>query len=88
MDNATTKKNSMKELVAVKTRNEKHYWTRIGVAYENQDGSWNLRFDYLPADLNGTTVQLRDFNLREGGIAPLAGSPPEEEEQGIAGQPF
>ena len=76
------KKNTMKQLVAVKTRNEKHYWTRIGVAYENQDGSWNLRFDYLPADLNGTTVQLRAFPAR------TDGSPAEDEERGIGAQPF
>jgi len=80
----------MKQLVAVKTRNEKHYWTRIGVAYENHDGSWNLRFDYLLADLANTTIQLRDFVQREGGSNPTgdAGSPREEEEQGIAAQPF
>jgi hypothetical protein len=57
------------------------YSTRIGVAYENQDGSRNLRFDYLPADLNGTTVQLRDFP------APTDGSPIEDEERGIGAQP-
>lgn len=51
---------NMKQLVAVVTRNDKSYWTRIGVAYENSDGSWNLRFDYLPTDV-GTTIQLRDF---------------------------
>jgi hypothetical protein len=52
--------------VGVVTRNEKSYWTRIGVAYENSDGSWNLKFDYLPADLGATTVQLRDIR-RVGG---------------------
>ncbi len=82
MEKATTKKNTMKQLVAVKTRNEKHYWTRIGVAYENHDGSWNLRFDYLPADVNGTTVQLRDFQRRDG--AEDEGSP----DHGISAQPF
>ncbi len=77
------KKNSMKQLVAVKTRNDNHYWTRIGVAYENQDGSWNLRFDYLPADLANTTIQLRDFR-RDGGN----GIDDEAEQQGISAQPF
>ncbi len=76
------KRNTMKQLVAVKTRNEKNYWTRIGVAFENADGSWNLRFDYLPADLNGTTVQLRDSHAR------TDGSPVEDEERGVAAQPF
>jgi hypothetical protein len=27
----------------------------------NRDGSWNLRFDYLPARLGETTIQLREF---------------------------
>jgi len=77
-----SKKNTKKQLVAVKTRNEKQYWTRIGVAYENQDGSWNLRIDYLPADLNGTTVQLRDFQRRDG--ADDESGP----EHGIVANPF
>jgi hypothetical protein len=58
-------KKKMKQLVAAIERGEgdekKSFWTRIGVAFENRDGSWNLRFDYLPANMNGTTVQLRDF---------------------------
>ena len=26
---------------------EKGFWTRIGTAFQNHDGSWNLRFDYV-----------------------------------------
>jgi hypothetical protein len=37
---------------------EKGFWTRIGTAFQNQDGSWNLRFDYLPTD-RGVTIQMR-----------------------------
>ena len=37
---------------------EKGFWTRIGTAFQNQDGSWNLRFDYLPTDPTAT-VQMR-----------------------------
>ena len=43
----------------------KTYWTTIGVAFENRDGSYNLRYDYLPADLARTTIQLRDFDAKE-----------------------
>jgi hypothetical protein len=75
------KKNSMKQLVAVKTRNEKNYWTRIGVAFENADGSWNLRFDYLPTD-PATTIQLREFQTRDDGRGA------EDEEPGVAAAPF
>ncbi len=37
---------------------DKGFWTRIGTAFENRDGSWNLRFDYLPTDPSAT-VQMR-----------------------------
>ena len=37
---------------------EKGFWTRIGTAFQNQDGSWNLRFDYLPSDPSAT-IQMR-----------------------------
>lgn len=36
---------------------EKGFWTRIGTAFQNQDGSWNLRFDYLPSDPT-VTIQI------------------------------
>ena len=41
-------------------KDKKSYWTQIGAAFENRDGSWNLVFNYLPADLRYTTIQLRD----------------------------
>lgn len=63
----STKK--MMQLVAVVERGEgedkKGYWTRIGAAFENRDGSWNLRFDYLPARMAETTIQMRPANERE-----------------------
>jgi len=44
---------------------KKSWWTRIGVAFQNSDGSWNLRFDYVPARLGETTIQLREFSPKE-----------------------
>jgi hypothetical protein len=44
---------------------KKSHWTALGVAFENRDGSWNLRFDYLPARPGETTIQLRDFESKE-----------------------
>ena len=38
---------------------KKTWWTRIGAAFRNRDGSINLRFDYLPARPD-TTIQLRE----------------------------
>jgi hypothetical protein len=43
---------------------EKGFWTRIGTAFQNQDGSWNLRFDYLPTDRTAT-VQMRPMRSGE-----------------------
>jgi hypothetical protein len=44
---------------------KKTWWTKIGVGFQNRDGSWNLRFDYLPARLADTTIQLREFDPKE-----------------------
>ena len=43
---------------------EKGFWTRIGTAFQNQDGSWNLRFDYLPTDRT-VTIQMRPMRTGE-----------------------
>jgi hypothetical protein len=56
-----------KDIVAVVNRSGKSYWTRIGVAFENVDSSWTLRFEYLPTS-GGTTIQLRE--PRSGERAP------------------
>jgi hypothetical protein len=59
----------MMQLVAVVERQvgdtKKGYWTKIGVAFENKDGSWNLRFDYLPSRMADTTIQMRAFDPKE-----------------------
>ena len=62
---------NMMQIVAVIERNandpekKKSYWNRIGVAFQNKDGSWNLRFDYLPANMAQTTIQLREMDKKE-----------------------
>ena len=49
---------------------EKGFWTRIGTAFENQDHSWNLRFDYVPTDPTAT-VQMRPVSsAQEGAPTP------------------
>ena len=61
--------NKMMQIVAVVERGEgeekKNWWTRIGVAFQNRDGSWNLRFDYVPARMAETTIQLRDLESKD-----------------------
>ena len=44
---------------------EKNFWTRIGTAFENKDGSWNLLFDYIPTSPD-TTIQMREPKTPEG----------------------
>lgn len=59
----------MKQIVAVVERGEgpeaRKFWMRVGVTFENRDGSWNLRYDYVPTSAT-TTVQLRAFEEHEG----------------------
>jgi hypothetical protein len=66
-----TNSKNMKQLVAAVERGEgeakKTFWSRIGVAFENRDGSWNLLFDFLPSRVAETTIQLRDFSSRDQG---------------------
>jgi len=61
--------NKMMQIVAVVERGEgeekKNWWTRIGVAFQNRDGSWNLRFDYLPARMAETTIQVRELEPKD-----------------------
>lgn len=40
----------------------KSRWTTIGTAFQNKDGSFNLRFEYMP--VIGATVQIRPFAKR------------------------
>ena len=56
------------QLVAAVERGQgedkKSFWTRIGTAFPNKDGSYNLRFDYLPTD-PGTTIQFREVQPKK-----------------------
>lgn len=54
-------KKNTKALFGITERNGKSYWTRIGVAVENRDGSFNLIFNFLPSDPQ-TRLQMRDID--------------------------
>ncbi len=41
----------------------KSRWTTLGTAFQNKDGSFNLRFEYMP--VTGATVQIRPFSKRD-----------------------
>ena len=61
----------------VEGRDGKSFWTRVGVAFVNRDGSWNLKLDAIPT--NGTLqVRDREFEDRKPDDSPGArrGSPP------------
>jgi hypothetical protein len=53
-----------KEIFGVVDRGEQSFWTRIGVAFMNNDGSLNLLFNFTPTDPQ-TTIQIRDPRPRE-----------------------
>jgi hypothetical protein len=74
-----------KQLVAVVQRGETSYWTRIGVAFENRDGSFNRRFDFVPT-APGTTIQLREFRVRPEEVATVEDVA--DHGQGIPATPF
>ena len=38
---------------------KKGIWARIGSAFQNKDGSWNLKFDLLPTN-HAMTIQMRE----------------------------
>lgn len=62
-----TNKNKMQIVAAVERGdgdNKKSYWTRIGIAFENKDGSYNMLFDYFPTNPR-STIQLRPFDPQD-----------------------
>ena len=65
---STVSRDHMMQILAVIERgegdNKKAFWTRIGVAFQNRDQSWNLRFDFVPARMGETTIQLRPFDAK------------------------
>ena len=56
----------MKDIFGVVQREgqEKAWWTKIGVAFENKDGSLNLKLDFFPTS-GETTIQIREQRPRE-----------------------
>ena len=52
----------MKLVYAITERGERSYWTRIGVAYTNRDGSLNIKLDAVPVS---GTMQVREWTRRD-----------------------
>ncbi len=63
-DTAIGPKRRYKEVWLVEDRREgKSIWTRVGVAFENADGSFNIRLSALP--IGGGRLNMRDPMERE-----------------------
>lgn len=60
MENAshTHTETKMKVVYTITERGDRSFWTRIGVAYVNRDGSLSVKLDAIP--VNGT-MQIRDW---------------------------
>lgn len=57
-------KRRFKEVWLVEDRREgKSVWTRVGTAFENADGSWNIRLSAMP--VAGGRLNMRDPVARE-----------------------
>ena len=57
-----------KEVLTVVERDGKSYWTKVGAAFENRDGSWSVVLDAIP--VNGR-LQIREpFKDRPRGDRP------------------
>ncbi len=49
--------NQHKEVLTVVERDGKSYWTKVGAAFQNRDGSWSVVLDAIP--VNGR-LQIRE----------------------------
>jgi hypothetical protein len=54
----------MKVVWMIVERGDKSFWTRIGVGFENRDGSVTMQLDAFPV-VPGARLQLRDYVPRD-----------------------
>ena len=48
-----------KDVFGIVDKADESYWTKIGVAFLNKDGSWYVKLDYFPAR-NDIKMNIRD----------------------------
>ncbi len=60
--NTTTKTPKFTALGIVKREGKKSFWTKIGAAWENSDGSINLNLNFIPFGSAECTIQLRPYD--------------------------
>lgn len=54
--------NRKKVLCPIERKDGKTYWLKVGAAFVNRDGSWNVHLDALPAT---GKLQIRDLDERD-----------------------
>lgn len=52
----------MKHVYVITGKGERKFWTKIGVAFVNRDGSLNCKLDSLPVD---GELHIRDYTPKE-----------------------
>ncbi len=52
------------EVFGIKQRGEQSYWTRIGVAFVNRDGSLSVQLEFIPSDPD-ISIHIREPRARE-----------------------
>lgn len=55
-------KAKMKFVYVIAGKGERKFWTKVGVAFVNRDGSLNCKLDSLPVD---GELHIRDYSPRE-----------------------
>ena len=53
-------------------KGEKSFWNRIGTAFLNRDGSYNIYLDALPRDGKVQIREIKDEDRRKGELAERA----------------
>lgn len=48
-------------------KGDKHFWNRVGSAFKNRDGSYNIYLDALPRDGKIQIREIRDDDRKERG---------------------
>lgn len=52
----------MKHVYVITGKGERKFWTKVGVAFVNRDGSLNCKLDSLPVD---GELHIRDYSPRD-----------------------
>ena len=60
----------MKIVYVITKRGDRSFWNRIGVAFVNRDGSFNVKLEAMP--VNGE-CQIRNYTPREDSLTPPSG---------------